>query len=76
MTVSDNTKQAEVVGNFFKNLGKTGLHASKKMPQIDLKIPGRALDFGANFGSAFTSRSPEAASSSLPEVIIFHHTGK
>ena len=31
MIVSDNTIQAEGLGDFFKNLGKKGLNASKKM---------------------------------------------
>ena len=38
--------------------------------------PGRALQNGANFGSAFASRSPKAALSSLVEVINFHHSSK
>ena len=41
-----------------------------------LKNPGRALKIGANLFSAFASRSPKAASSSLREVINFYHTGK
>ena len=31
MIVSDNTIQAEGLGDFFKNLGKKGLNVSKKM---------------------------------------------
>ena len=31
MTVSDNTIQAEGLGDFFKNLGKKGLNVSKKL---------------------------------------------
>ena len=31
MTVSDNTIQAEGLGEFFKNLGRKGLNVSKKM---------------------------------------------
>ena len=30
MTVSDNTKQVERLGDFFKNLGQKGLNLSKK----------------------------------------------
>ena len=41
-----------------------------------LKNLGRALECGANVGSAFPSRSPKVALSSLPEVKIFNHTGK
>ena len=36
--VSDNTIQAEGLGDFFKNLGKTGLNASKKMAKKYSKI--------------------------------------
>ena len=76
MTVSDNTIKAEGLGDFSKNLGKKGLNVSKKMAKNVLKNPGRALEIGANAGSAFASRSPKAALSSLPEVINFYHTGK
>ena len=76
MTVSDNTIQAESLGDFFKNLGEKGLNASKSLARIVSKNSGRALEIGANVGTAFASRSPKAALSSLPELIIFHHTGK
>ena len=76
MTVSDNTIQAEGLGDFFKNLGEKGIKVSKKMPKNILKNPGRALEIGANVGSAFASRSPNAALSSSPEVLKFNHTGK
>ena len=61
MTVSDNTIKAEGLGDFFKNLGKKGLKLSKKMAKNVLKNPGRALEIGANVGSAFASRNPKAA---------------
>ena len=76
MTVSDNTIKAEGLGDFFKNLGNKGLNVSKKLAKNVLKNPGRALEIGANVGSAFASRSPKAALSSLPEVNNFYHTGK
>ena len=76
MIVSDNTIQAEGLGDFFKNLGKKGLNVSKKMAKNVLKNPGRALEIGANVGTAFASRNPKAALTSLPEVINFYHTGK
>ena len=41
-----------------------------------LKNPRRALEIGANVGTAFASRSLKAALSSLPEVFNFYHTGK
>ena len=76
MTVSDNTIKAEGLGDVFKNLGKIGLNVSKKMAKNVLKNPGRALEIGANVGSAFASRNPKAALTSMPEVINFYHTGK
>ena len=76
LTVSDNTIQAEGLGDFFKKLGKKGLNVSKEMAKNVLKNPGRALEIGATVGSAFASRSPKAALSTLPEVINFYHTGK
>ena len=47
MIVSDNTIQAEGLGDFFKNLGKKGLNISKKMAKNVLSNPGRALDLTA-----------------------------
>ena len=76
MIVSDSVIQAEGLGDFFKNLGKKGLNVSKKMAKNVLKNPGRALEIGANVGTAFASRNPKAALTSLPEVINFYHTGK
>ena len=76
MIVSDNTIQAEGLGDFFKNLGKKGLNVSEKMAKNVLKNPGRALEIGANVGTAFASRNPKAALSTLPEVINSYHTGK
>ena len=76
MIVSDNVIQAEGLGDFFKYLGKKGLNVSKKMAKNVLKNPGRALEIGANVGTAFASRNPKAALSTLPEVINFYHTGK
>ena len=38
MIVSDNTIQAEGLGDFFKNLGKKGLNVSKKWQKMYSKI--------------------------------------
>ena len=57
-------------------LVKKGLNIPKKMAKNVLKNPGRALEIGANVGTAFASRNPKAALTSLPEVINFYHTGK
>ena len=66
MTVSDNTKQAESFGDFFKNLDENGLDASKKDSKNVLQNPGRALEIRDNLCTAFSSRSSKAALLSLP----------
>ena len=76
MTVSDNTIKAENFGDFFKISGKKGHNVSKKMAKNVIKNPRRALEIGAIVDSAFASRSPKAALSSLSEVITFYHTIK
>ena len=76
MTVSDNTKTAEGLGDFFKKLGKVSSKAAKKLAINALKNPSRFLEIGANVAAATASRNPKAALSALPEVIIFYHTGK
>ena len=60
MTVSDNTVVAEGLCDFFKNLGKKGLNASKKLARKVLRNPGRAVDITANVASAIVARSPRA----------------
>ena len=76
MIVSDNTIQAEGLGDFFKNLGKISAKAGKKIAKNVLSNPGRALDLTAKIATAAATKSPKAALSTLPEVINFHHTGK
>ena len=41
-----------------------------------LRNQKRALENGANVDTGFASRSPKAASSSIPEVINFYYTVK
>ena len=76
MTVGDDTIKAEGLGDFFKNLGKKGLNASKKMAKIVLSNPGRALDLTAKIATAAASRNSKQALSTLPELITFHNTGR
>ena len=76
MIVSDNTIQAEGLGDFFKNLSKKGLNVSKKMAKNVLKNPTRALDITANIATAAASRNPKNIMSTLPELITFYNTGK
>ena len=76
MIVTDNTIQAEGLGDFFKNLGKKGLNVSKKMAKNVLSNPGRALDLTAKIATAANSRISKQALSTLPELITFYNTGK
>ena len=75
MIVSNIAIEAEGLTEFFKNLGKNRLKESKKMAKNVLENPGRALEIGANVGSAFVSLSPKAVLSSIPEVMSFYHSG-
>ena len=76
MTVSDNTIQAESLGDFFKNLRKNGINVSKKMAKNVLSNPGRALDLTAKIATAAASRNSKKALSTIPELITFYNTGK
>ena len=76
MTVSDNTIKAEGLGSFFKTLGKVSAKTGQKLATNALKNPTRFLEIGANVATAVPSRNPKAASSTLPEVNNFYHTGK
>ena len=76
MIVSDNTIQAEGLGNFLKTLGNSSVKVGKKLAKIVVKNPGWALDITANIANAAAVRSPKNILSTLPEVINFYHTGK
>ena len=76
MIVSDNTIEAESLGDFFKKLGKISGKAAKKLASNAVKNPSIFLEIGANVAAATASRNPKAALSALPEVINFYHTGK
>ena len=76
MIVSDNTIQAEGLGNFFKNFGKVSSKAAKNLAKTALKNPSRFLEIVANVATAAASRNSKAALSALLEVINFYHTGK
>ena len=71
MTVSDNTRQAEGLDDFFKNLRRKRLIVSKKMAKKVLKNLSRALDITANIATVAASRSPKNVRKSLPELITF-----
>ena len=74
MIVSDNVIQAEVLGDFFKNLGKKGLNVSKKMAKNVLSNPGRALGLTAKIATAAVSKKSKQVLSTLPELITFYNT--
>ena len=76
MTVSDNTIQAEGLGGFCKSLGKVPAKAVEKLETKALKNPARFLEIGANVATAAASTNPIKASSTLPEMINYNHTGK
>ena len=76
MIVSDNTIQAEGLGDFFKNLGKSSVKVGKKLAKNVLSNPGQALDLTAKIATAAASRNSKQALSTLPELITFYNTGK
>ena len=76
MTVSDNIMQAEILGSFFKKLGRISAKVGKKLATNVLKNPGRALEITTNIATAAATKDSRAALSSSPEVINFYHTGQ
>ena len=76
MIVSDNTIQAEGLGDSFKKLGKVSGKTAKKLATNALKKPSRFLEIGANVATAAISKNPKVVLSALSELIIFYHTGK
>ena len=76
MIVSDNVIQAEGLGDFFKNLGKSSVKEGKKLAKNVLSNPGRALDLTAKIATAAASKNSKQALSTLPELITFYNTGK
>ena len=76
MIVSDNTIQAEGLGDFFKNLGKFSAKAGKRLATNVLRNPGRALEIEASVATAAASRNPKNVLSTLPELINFYHKGR
>ena len=75
MIVFENTKAAEGLGIFFKNLGRSS-KAGKNLATNMFKNPSRALQIGVKIGTAAVSKFPKAALCTIPGVINFYHTGK
>ena len=61
MIVSDNTIQAEGLGDFFKKLGEVSGKAARKLATNAIKNPSRFLEIGANVATAAVSKNPRAA---------------
>ena len=72
LIVSDQTKQAEGLGDFFRGIGKPAKSVGKKI----LNNPGRALELAANIGTAAASKIPRMIAATAPDIIKFVHQGK
>ena len=72
LIVSDQTIQAEGLGNFFKHLGSAAKNVGKKI----LNNPGRALELAANIGTAAASKNPRMIAATAPDILKFVHQGK
>ena len=70
--VSDQTIQAEGLGDFFRGVGKAAKNVGKKI----LNNPGRALELAANIGTAAASKKPRMIAATAPDFIKFVHQGK
>ena len=72
LIVSDQTIQAEGLGDFFRGIGKAAKSVGKKI----LNNPGRALELAANIGTAAASKNPRMIAATAPDIIKFVHQGK
>ena len=72
LIVSDQTIQAEGLGDFFRGIGKAAKNVGKKI----LNNPGRALELAANIGTAAASKSPRMIAATAPDIIKFVYQGK
>ena len=72
LIVSDQTIQAEGLGDFFRGIGKTAKSVGKKI----LNNPGRTLELAANIGTAAASKNPKLIAATAPDIIKFVHQGK
>ena len=65
LIVSDNTIQADGLGDFFKTLGNISAKAGKKLAVNVLRNSRRASDLTAKTATAAATKSPKAALSTL-----------
>ena len=72
LIVSDQTIQAEGLGDFFRGIGKAAKSVGKKI----LNNPGRAFELAANIGTAAASKNPRMIATTAPDIIKFVHQGK
>ena len=72
LIVSDQTIQAEGLGDFFTGVGKAAKNVGKKI----LNNPGRALELAANIGTAAASKNPRMIAATAPDIIKFVHQGR
>ena len=71
LIVSDQTLQAEGLGDFFRSVGKAAKNVGKKI----LNNPGRALEIAAKIGTAAASKNPKLIAATAPDIIKFVHQG-
>ena len=71
LIVSDQTIQAEGLGDFFRSVGKAAKNVEKKI----LNNPGRALEIATNIGTA-ASKNPKLIAATAPDITKFVHQGK
>ena len=72
LIVSDQTIQAEGLGDFFRSVGKAAKNVGKKI----LNKSGRALTIAANIGTAAASKNPKLIAATAHDIIKFVHQGK
>ena len=70
--VSDQTIQAEGLGDFFRGVGK----AAKSVGKKTLNNPCRALEIAANIGTAAASKNHRMIAATAPDIIKFVSQGK
>ena len=70
--VSDQTIQAEGLGDFLRGIGKAAESVGKKI----LNNPGRALKLAANIETAAASKNPRMIAATAPDIVKFVHQGK
>ena len=72
MAVSDATREAEGLKDFFKSVGRATVNFGKKVANN----PVRALEIASKIGSAAVSRNPRAALSATSDLIKLATAGE